>query len=131
MIAFPRFAILTAFLLVALLGGCGSSQNYVFNGAGDQNAPPSGRIASIRVTPASLVMAPGQTEELEVVATYVNGVRRNVSRWVSWSVSPTTLATVSPESIVTALAPGQGRLTDQFGAATGQGALLNGEVSTE
>jgi hypothetical protein len=65
----------------------------------------------------------GQSEELEVVATYTNGTRRNVSQDVTWSVTPPSVATVSPDSLVTAQAAGTAQLVATLEGVSGSAAL--------
>jgi uncharacterized protein YjdB len=69
-----------------------------------------GSVASVAVTPSPLSMSVGQTTQLAVTLKDAVGNVLN-GRTVSWSSSSSTVATVSAEGMVTAVAPGNATIT--------------------
>ena len=97
-----------------LLAACG--------GGGDGGTPPA-VIASVRLTPASLDLEPGQTSQVLAVPLDAAGVVIG-GRAVSWGTSNSAVATVNAAGIVTAVADGVATVT-----ATIEGRTANATVT--
>lgn len=94
----PRPLLLT---LLAVASACG--------GGGDGGTPPLA-VVSIRITPATLDLEPGQTSLLTAVSLDAAGAAVG-GRTVSWGTSDAAVATVSSTGLVTAVADGTATLT--------------------
>lgn len=72
-------------------------------------APPKPdlHVAQIQVSPAELVLRAGQSGPLSVWATWSDGVRRDVTAWAQYELREDSVATVSPEGLVTAATSGR------------------------
>ncbi|HEX4934900.1 MAG TPA: Ig-like domain-containing protein, partial [Gemmatimonadaceae bacterium] len=107
-----RFASLPLLVLVACGGGDTGSPVQPGNGS---NPPPPAPVATVAVAPdtATLVRAQGRT-----LAATLRDAAGNVlaGRAVAWSSSAVTVATVTADGAVTAVAPGVARI-----AATSEG----------
>lgn len=90
--------ILSSLLLVSC-GGGGSSN--AING-GSQTT-----LSSISVSPASVTLNTGQTQQLTATGKYSDGSTRDVTATVTWTSSNTSVAKVSAGGLVTSLAAGQ------------------------
>lgn len=81
-----------------------------------------GSVASVAVTPSPLSMSVGQTTQLAVTLKDAVGNVLN-GRTVAWSSSSTTVATVSAQGLVTAVAPGTATITASSEGKTGTASL--------
>jgi len=72
--------------------------------------PPPAQVASVRLTPATVVLEEGRTRQLTAVGLDVNG---NVleGRAVQWSAEPASVATVSASGLVQAIGRGYAMVT--------------------
>lgn len=70
--------------------------------------PPG--VATVEVTPGEVELRPTETRQLQATARDADG---NVlsGREVSWSISPTNVATISDAGLVTAVSPGEATVT--------------------
>ncbi|HLB90963.1 MAG TPA: Ig-like domain-containing protein [Terriglobales bacterium] len=90
-------------------------------------------LSSIAVSPASVNVAIGATTTLQVYGTYSDGTREQVTSGVSWSVSPTGIATItgSGNGNVTGVAVGATTATASAQAITGTASItVAGNVTT-
>ncbi len=89
-----RFLALSAALLaLALLVGCGSTQE----------------LSSITVTPTTATATVGNTAQFEATGTFTNGKRttsQNLTTQVIWSSSVVSVATINSAGLATATGPG-------------------------
>ena len=108
------FARAVGLLALGALTACG--------GGGDGGTPPA-VIASVRITPASLDLEPGQTSVLTAVPVDASGTVIN-GRSLSWGTSNAAVATVNNSGLVTGVADGTATLT-----ATIEGRTANATVT--
>lgn len=94
-------ALVIAILLTEL--GCG------------QFFPGGNTITALQVTPASATVQPGVTQQYTATATYGNNTTGDVTSTVSWSTSPTTIATISSGGLLTAVSLGTATIKAQSG----------------
>jgi Protein of unknown function (DUF1553)/Protein of unknown function (DUF1549)/Bacterial Ig-like domain (group 2) len=66
------------------------------------SGPSAVRLQQVQVVPDSLLMQPGQTQQLQVVARYSNGSHRDVTSLALFESNNSTLADVSAAGLVTA-----------------------------
>ncbi|WP_299495634.1 Ig-like domain-containing protein [uncultured Shewanella sp.] len=63
-------------------------------------------LTAIQITPASVTLSKGNTQELIATGTYSDGTSSDISNAVSWVSDDTSVATVSITGLVTAVATG-------------------------
>jgi parallel beta-helix repeat protein len=80
-------------------------------------------LVSIAVTPASVAVAAGHTEQFTATGTYSNGTKQSLTSTATWTSSATTIATVSSGGLATSLAQGTTTITATFGTITGSATL--------
>src|SRR5436190_2215537 len=68
-------------------------------------------IASIAVTPVGLTLGIGINQQYVATVTYTDGTSADLSSGVTWTSSPTSVATVNNSGLVTTVAPGQTTIT--------------------
>jgi uncharacterized protein YjdB len=111
-----------ALAILTACGGGGSS-------SGKQTPAPS--LSSIAVTPATVTLIAGQTQQLTATATYSDGSTANVTATTTWSSSNANVATVTPSGLMTATTAGQAVITATASAIKGSSALtVNAKVVT-
>ena len=93
--------------LLATAAGCG------------QFFPGGNTITSLAVAPASATVQPGVTQQYTATATYGNNTTADVTSQVTWSTTPTNVATISSGGLLTAAA---------LGTATVQAQSSNGVI---
>jgi len=76
-------------------------------------------VSSVTVSPSSLSLIVGQTQQLTATAFYSNNSSGNVTNSASWSSSATGVATVSNAGVVTAVGSGTATITASFGGQSG------------
>ena len=84
------FLIAIALPFLLFVPGCG------------QFFPGSNSIASIAVTPSNASIQPGVTQQYTATATYGDNSTGDVTTQVTWSTSPTNIATISSSGLLTA-----------------------------
>lgn len=77
-------------------------------------------LVSIAITPNNPSVAAGQQQQLVATGTFKNGQSLNVSNAVTWSSSAPSVAQVTPQGLVQALAPGVAVITASYGSFGGQ-----------
>jgi uncharacterized protein YjdB len=80
-------------------------------------------LTSIAVTPATVSVAAGKTEQYKATGTYNNGTTGNITDSVTWSSSATSIATVSSTGLATSAAPGSATITATSGTISGSATL--------
>ena len=88
-----RILLVCAVLISAI--GCG------------QFFPGGTTITSLQVLPSSATVQPGTTQQYTATATYGNNTTADVTSQVSWSASPTSIATINSTGLLTGVALGR------------------------
>jgi alpha-tubulin suppressor-like RCC1 family protein len=90
---------------------------------GDPSAPPDDSVvAAIRISPESVTVAMG--DSVDLVATALTHDGDIVPVTVTWSISDTLFATVTPAGRLYPVRPGQPRVRAAAGAAVGEAAVM-------
>jgi trimeric autotransporter adhesin len=100
-----RPAPLTALVLALLLTEVGCGQFF----------PGANSITALQVTPSSASIQPGVTQQYTATATYGNNTTGDVTSQVSWSTTPTTVATITNAGVLTGVALGTATVSAQSG----------------
>ena len=103
------FVTLIALVIPCLLtiAGCG------------QFFPSSTTITALQVLPANASFAPGVTQQYTATATYGNNSTADVTSSVTWSTSPTNVATIASGGLLTAATLGTANVKAQSGNVIG------------
>lgn len=75
---------------------------------------PSLSATRLDVTPAELVLKPGQSGNIRVGAAWSDGANRDVTAWAQYELREEAVAGVSPDGLVTAASPGRVAVTVRF-----------------
>lgn len=100
--------------VLALLAACG--------GGGDSTTPTTPTtptLVSLAVTPATLTLAIGATQQMVATGTYSDGKSAAVATGVTWTVKGPALSVVAGSGLVTAKDVGADTVTATVGAVTG------------
>lgn len=89
--------------LLATAVGCG------------QFFPGGNTITSLAVAPASATVQPGVTQQYTATATYGNNTTADVTSQVTWSTTPTNVATITSGGLLTAVSLGTATVKAQSG----------------
>ena len=100
-------------LLAALLSSC--------LGSATVTAPT---LQSIVVTPATQTISANASAQFTATGNYSDGTARDISSLVTWSLSDTTVASVTSSGRVTGLTTGQITVTATVGTITANAALI-------
>lgn len=80
-----------------------------------QGAPPpsekDARIERIEITPAHIVLKPGQAQPFKVTAFFDNGRQEDVTRWAKYTAGNTSVAPVDDNGLVKVVGHGEGSIT--------------------
>jgi hypothetical protein len=80
-----------------------------------QGAPPpsekDAQIERIEVTPAHIVLKPGQAQAFKVTAFFNNGRQEDVTRWAKYTAGNTSVAPVDDNGLVKVVGHGEGSIT--------------------
>ena len=95
--------------LVSFLAACGDSGS---SGSGVT-------LSKLTVTPATVSIPLGTTQQLTVMGTYSNGTTKNLTSQVVWSVAPATIAKVSSGGLLTSTAKGSATVNATMTAVVG------------
>ena len=87
---------LTLLVLASLLTAIGCGQFF----------PSSTSITALAIAPTNATLAPGVTQQFTATATYGNNTTGDVTNSVTWTTSPTSIATVNSTGLVSAVALG-------------------------
>lgn len=74
-------------------------------------SPTEPTVTGLEVFPAAATLAPGDTQQLVVRATYSNGEARDVTRWVKYSSNNDATASVDQDGLVKMNGPGEAAIT--------------------
>ncbi len=72
------------------------------------------KLVNLEIIPKALTLTKGQQKQLKVEATYSDGMKRDVTRWVRFSSTVATVCEVSSEGKITVIGPGEGAVTAWF-----------------
>lgn len=100
--------LLLAFLVV--WGGCGANTGDI---------PVTPRLASIAITPTSLHIAPGATQQLTATGNYSNGSTADITAAVTWTPNTPLIASINSTGMATGLASGWASFTASLGSVSG------------
>ena len=96
--------------------------------ARDDPNPSPGRVATVRVTPAAVTLAVGDTRTLDVVALDAAG-RPLAGRAARWTVRDDAVARVSPNGVVTARAAGSTEIVATIDGRRGSAGVTVAEAA--
>ncbi len=102
-IALATFALPILFTLA----GCG------------QFFPGKNTITALQVTPSSASVQPGVTQQYTATATYGDNSTADVTSQVTWSTTPTSVATISSTGLLTAVSLGTATVKAESGNVIG------------
>jgi len=125
-ILFVDHAVTTGLLFVIVcslfLSGCGG-------GSTGSNAPPIGAVASVTLSPSSVTVSKGQTEQFSAIAKDASG---NVISGASftWSSNTSSVATVDSNGLVTTIAQGSAQITATSSGVSGSATLTVVQVAS-
>ena len=108
-----RLILLIALVLSILLAIAGCGQFF----------PSSTTITALQVLPSNGTFAPGVTQQYTATATYGNMSTADVTSSVTWSTSPTSVATITSGGLLTAVALGTANVQANSGSVVGKTGL--------
>ena len=85
--------------------------------------PSSNSITSLQVAPANASIAPGVTQQYTATDTYGNNSTGDVTSQVTWSTSPTNVATINSTGLLTAATLGTATVKATSGNVIGSTGL--------
>jgi uncharacterized repeat protein (TIGR03803 family) len=80
-------------------------------------------LSSIAVAPVNSVLAVGATEQFTAFGTYSDGSVQNITSSVTWTSSKTSVATIAPGGLTTAVAAGTTTIKAASGPVSGNAVL--------
>ncbi len=101
-----RFIFPLALVLFVLIAAAGCGQFF----------PSGNTITALQVAPANATVAPGVTQQYSATATYGDNTTGDVTSSVTWSTSPTNIATVNSTGLVTGVSLGVATVKAQSGS---------------
>jgi len=101
-----RFIFPLALVLLVLIAAAGCGQFF----------PSGNTITALQVAPANATVAPGVTQQYSATATYGDNTTGDVTSSVTWSTSPTNIATVNSTGLVTGVSLGVATVKAQSGS---------------
>lgn len=87
-------------------------------------------LAQLQVTPATITLAKGTSQQLTAMATFSDGSTQNLTSQVSWGVTPSSIATVSGSGQLTAVATGSATVVATQGGISSNEAQLTVTAAT-
>jgi uncharacterized protein YjdB len=84
---------------------------------------PARTLTSIALTPGSATIAIGATQQFLATANYSDGSTSNVTASATWSSSATTVATINPAGLATAVTAGSATITATLNGVSGRATL--------
>ncbi len=102
----------------AVLVGCGGGSTTPSPPPPPPPPPPPAAVASVVVAPDTTVLIPAGTRQFSATTKDAAG-NTLTGRTVTWTISPTTVASVGSDGLVTAVAAGTAQLTAQSEGRTG------------
>ena len=89
---------------------------------GGGGSPPGPRLLSIQVNPPSATLVSGQTQQFTAMGAFSDG-NRDITSQVTWSASPTAIASVTTAGLATATTFGGGNIVASLGSVSGSAIL--------
>lgn len=80
-------------------------------------------VTSVAVTPASVSLQVGATQQFTATATFSDGTTGNVTPTAAWSSSATSVATINAAGLASAVGAGQATITASYQGKSGSAAL--------
>jgi hypothetical protein len=111
------FAVVSIFLIVSLLQGCGGSPSSTTTNTTTKT------LSTIAVTPGTVSIAGNTTQQFKATGTYSDSSTQDLTSSVSWSSSTTTVATITSGGLATGTGPGSTTITATSGAVSGTASL--------
>ena len=96
--------------------GCGSPSNVTGN-------PPPKSLTSVSLTPSSVSIGMGATQQFSATAKYSDNTTADVSPTANWNVATQTVATINSRGLATGVAPGSSAITASFSGISGTATL--------
>ena len=81
------------------------------------------QLTSITVTPASTSTTAGTTQAFTATGNYNNGTTSNLTNSVTWTASPTSVATINSAGVATGIVVGTAMITATSGSISGSAML--------
>lgn len=117
-----RFVPAASILLLILCAGCG--------GGGSSSGSRTARtVTAVSVTPATVNVALGVTQQFSALATYSDGTTGEVTSSATWTSSATTVATISASGLASTKSQGSATITAQDGSVSGSANVTVGPAA--
>ena len=118
----PRVVIISLVLGLIGFAGCGDNASQA----------PDVTLESIAITPGVPSVAAGTSLQLVATGTYSDATTANLSNQVTWSVSASTVATISATGLLEGIAPGTVTVTASLDGISGSGdaAITAGQLTS-
>ncbi|MDO2949802.1 beta strand repeat-containing protein [Aeromonas simiae] len=87
-------------------------------------------LDQLQVTPATITLAKGTSQQLTAMATFSDGSTQNLTAQVSWGVTPGNIATVSGSGQLTAVATGSATVVATQGGVSSNAAQVTVTAAT-
>jgi uncharacterized protein YjdB len=119
---FPRVVIISLVLGLIGFAGCGDNASQA----------PDVTLESIAITPGAPSVAAGTSLQLVATGTYSDATTANLSNQVTWSVSASTVATISATGLLQGIAPGTVTVTASLDGISGSrdAAITAGQLTS-
>ena len=113
-ISLSRLFIVALLVFPLLFAGCGTTSSGV---------PPTNVLTAISVTPGTVNVVIGKTEQYTATAKYVDGTTADVTGSAAWKSADAAVATVNASGLSTAIAAGSTNVTATVNGISGSAAL--------
>ena len=114
--------------LVTLTLGC-LAFTFGCVGVGPSGGPPPKMLVSVSVSPSSVPLSVGGSQQLAAIANYNDGSTTNVTTSAQWASSDAAAATVNSGGLVTAMADGSATITASYTDLSGNAAVTIGSTT--
>src|SRR5215467_9134669 len=108
-------------LTLSILTACSSGAAGGSNVTSSSNSTPT--ISSIQVSPASMAIGVGRSQQFQASAHMSDGSTKDVTSSVNWGSSDSSIASISGAGIATASGAGSVTITAQAGSLTATAVL--------
>jgi uncharacterized protein YjdB len=108
--SYTRLAL--AFIAACALGACGEAATPVIAGLGDGSTTSGSSTSTLAISPNAVQLTVGAVQQLNTNAP------ASLQNQVQWNSLQTTIATISPSGLVTALAAGTATITARYSSDT-------------
>lgn len=121
---FARFSATIVFSIITILTlGCGSGSVATSSPGQPTPSDPSPTLVAIAVTPASVTLGAGATQQLAATATYSDGSTGNVTSTATWTSSASGVTRVNASGVAAAIANGSATVTAASGGVSGTASI--------